>query len=174
MNQLQLFTYAEKYPFNIILIDGNPHFVGKEICTALGYANHNKAMGDHCKGVAFRYPLQTAGGLQETRIINEPDMLRLIVNSKLPSAQEFERWVFETVLPSIRKNGSTWVHWQIATPTRYSVQITCGSSHAASAATTSRDSASSDVSTSASNCWSPPMVSIADCRASARTWSFET
>lgn len=105
MSQLQLFTYADKYPFNVIVIDGNPHFVGKEICEALGYANHNKAMGDHCKGVTKRYPLQTAGGLQDVRVISEPDMLRLIVNSKLPSAQEFESWVFEKVLPSIRKTG---------------------------------------------------------------------
>ena len=106
MDQLQLFTYADKYPFNVILIDGNPHFVGKEICDALGYKNHNDAMNDHCRGVAKRYPIADAlGRVQETRIISEPDMLRLIVNSKLPSAQEFEAWVFEDVLPSIRKTG---------------------------------------------------------------------
>jgi len=50
-------------------------------------------------------PLQTKGGLQETRIINEPDLFRLIVNSQLPAAEQFEKWVFEEVLPAIRKTG---------------------------------------------------------------------
>ncbi|XJC73322.1 Bro-N domain-containing protein [Delftia tsuruhatensis] len=44
--------------------------------------------------------------MQDVRVISEPDMLRLIVGSKLPAAERFERWVFEEVLPSIRKTGS--------------------------------------------------------------------
>lgn len=87
-------------------IDGEPYFVGKDVAEALGYTNPSKAIGDHCKGVAKRYPLQTGGGTQEVRVLSEPDMLRLIVNSTLPAAERFERWVFEDVLPSIRKTGS--------------------------------------------------------------------
>ncbi len=89
-----------------IEIDGAPWFIGKDIAEALGYANAADAVSKHCKGVAKRYPLQTAGGLQEVRIINEPDLYRLIVKSQLPDAQRFERWVFEEVLPAIRKTGS--------------------------------------------------------------------
>lgn len=85
---------------------GEPLFVGKDVCEALGYANDSDALGKHCKGVAKRYPLQTAGGMQNVRVLTEPDVLRLIVNSNLPAAQAFERWVFEDVLPTIRKNGS--------------------------------------------------------------------
>ncbi len=44
--------------------------------------------------------------MQEVRVLSEPDVLRLIVRSKLPEAQQFERWVFEEVLPAIRKTGS--------------------------------------------------------------------
>ena len=80
-------------------------FVGKDICETLGYANHNDAMNKHCKGVAKRYPLQTSGGMQEVRVLTEADVLRLVVNSKLPTAEAFERWVFEEVLPTIRKTG---------------------------------------------------------------------
>lgn len=87
-------------------IDGEPWFVAKDATEALGYANSSDAISTHCKGVAKRYPLQTNGGLQEVRIINEPDLMRLIVNSTLPAAGRFERWVFEDVLPSIRKTGS--------------------------------------------------------------------
>ena len=91
----------------IVLPNGEPGFVGKDVCDRLGYANPNKAMGDHCKGVPIRYPIPDAlGRTQETRILTEPDVLRLIVSSNLPAAQEFERWVFEEVLPSIRRTGS--------------------------------------------------------------------
>lgn len=86
-------------------IDGEPWFVGKDVAEVLGYADANKAVRDHCKGEPKRLPLQTAGGMQEVRVISEPDMLRLIVNSAMPAAERFERWVFETVLPSIRKTG---------------------------------------------------------------------
>lgn len=92
--------------------------MGKDVCDVLGYKNATDAMNQHCKGVAKRYPLQTNGGMQETRIINEPDMLRLIVGSQLPAAARFEAWVFEDVLPTIRKTGSYTVKRRKAEPTR--------------------------------------------------------
>lgn len=87
-------------------IDGEPYFVGRDVAEALGYVRPNDAIQQHCKGAAIHRPLQTGGGMQDLRVISEPDMLRLIVNSTLPAAERFERWVFEEVLPSIRKNGS--------------------------------------------------------------------
>lgn len=44
-----------------IVVDGEPHFVGADVCAALGFTNDSKAMGDHYKGVTIRYPLQTTG-----------------------------------------------------------------------------------------------------------------
>lgn len=100
-------------PFNfdgasirVVEISGESWFIGKDIAEALGYSNPSDAISTHCKGVAKRYPLQTPGGKQEVRVLSEPDVLRLIVNSTLPAAERFERWVFEDVLPSIRKTGS--------------------------------------------------------------------
>lgn len=87
-------------------IDGQPHFVGKDVAEALGYVNPSAAFTAHCKGIAKRYPLQTGGGVQEVRMLAEPDVLRLIVNSTLPAAERFERWVFEEVLPAIRQTGA--------------------------------------------------------------------
>lgn len=87
-------------------IDGEPFFVGKDVAEALGYARPNDAIQQHCKGAAKHRPLQTGGGVQEMRVVSEPDMLRLIVNSTLPAAVRFERWVFEVVLPSVRRRGS--------------------------------------------------------------------
>lgn len=85
---------------------GEPWFVAKDVCDLLGYANPSDAVGRHCKGVVKRYPLQTAGGMQDVRVLSEGDTLRLVVNSAMPAAQEFEAWVFDEVLPIIRRTGS--------------------------------------------------------------------
>ena len=102
-------TPFQSTDFNIraVELDGAPWFVGKDIAEALGYKDTVNAIKQHCKGVAKHHPIiDSLGRNQEVRIINEPDMLRLIVNSTLPAAEKFERWVFEDVLPSIRKTGS--------------------------------------------------------------------
>lgn len=105
MNSAVIPFQYQSHAIRTVTIDGEPWFVGKDVAEALGYKNASNAMTDHCKGVAKRYPLQTAGGVQEIRVIHEADVLRLIVSSTLPEAQAFEHWVFEEVLPSIRKTG---------------------------------------------------------------------
>lgn len=105
MGALQIFSFQGK-PVRVVDIEGEPHFVGRDVTERLGYANANKAMNDHCKGVTKRYPLETPGGMQETRVLGEPDVLRLILKSNKPEAEEFERLVFEEILPTIRKTGS--------------------------------------------------------------------
>ncbi len=96
----------EDRPVRIVEEDGQTFFVGKDVCALLGYSNPNKAMKDHCKGITKRYPLSTSGGTQTVRVIGEPDVMRLICGSKLPEAVRFEKWVFEEVLPTIRKTGA--------------------------------------------------------------------
>lgn len=105
MNAITPYTF-EGAAVRALGIDGEPWFVGKDVAEALGYKDPTTAIRSHCKGVHKQHPLQTAGGVQEVRVLSEPDVLRLIVNSTLPAAERFERWVFEEVLPSIRKNGS--------------------------------------------------------------------
>jgi prophage antirepressor-like protein len=86
--------------------NGSQLFVGRDACEILGYANPSDAMTRHCRGVVKRYPIRDSlGRTQEARVLSEPDVLRLIVSSQLPAAQEFERWVFEDALPTIRKTG---------------------------------------------------------------------
>lgn len=85
---------------------GATWFVGRDVAQALGYANAADAMDKHCRGIAKRYTLQTAGGPQELRVLSEGDVLRLIVRSRLASAERFERWVFDVVLPQIARTGS--------------------------------------------------------------------
>lgn len=94
---------------------GEPLFVGKDICDALGYADHTNAMKQHCRGVAKRHPISDSlGRTQDTRVLTEPDVMRLMVNSTLPAAEAFERLVFEEILPTIRKTGAYVPPQQIA------------------------------------------------------------
>ncbi len=108
MSDLSVFAF-DSQAVRVVMVDGEPWFVGKDVAEALGYTNPQKAVRDHCKAP------KPVGGEQnvhphrldpQTVIISEPDMLRLIVGSKLPAAERFERWVFEEVLPSIRKTGA--------------------------------------------------------------------
>lgn len=89
-----------------VLIDGAVWYVAKDVCQILGYADTVNAAKQHCKGVVKRHPLQTVRGIQHLRIIDRSDVLRLITHSKLPTAQRFEKWIFEEVLPSILETGS--------------------------------------------------------------------
>ncbi|KFF48117.1 hypothetical protein GY26_16165 [Gammaproteobacteria bacterium MFB021] len=84
--------------------DGDTLFVARDIAAALGYARPTKAIQDHCRGVLKR-DIPTVSGVQAFSVIREPDVYRLIVKSKLPSAERFEAWVFEEVLPAIRRHG---------------------------------------------------------------------
>ncbi len=83
---------------------GEPWFVARDVAAALGYAVPDKAVRDHCKG-ATDLVAPSAGGPQRVRAIREPDVYRLVMKSKLPSAGKFEKLVFEEILPSIRKKG---------------------------------------------------------------------
>ena len=105
-NSLQVFDSQEFGNIRVAVAEnGNPIFCARDVATALGYKNPNDAISKHCKGIAFRYPLPTDGGEQLARFITEGDMYRLIASSKLESAQQFETWVFDDVLPSIRSHG---------------------------------------------------------------------
>lgn len=105
MSNVVPFTF-DNIAIRTIEIDGEPWFVARDVAIALGYVDATNAIKQHCKGVVKRHPLETAGGTQHPRIIAEADVLRLIVGSRLPAAEAFERWVFEVVLPTIRRSGT--------------------------------------------------------------------
>ena len=102
---LQAFTNHEFGTIRTITSGGQILFCGRDVAAALGYANTKDALARHCKGVVNHYPLETAGDIQQVRFISEGDLYRLIVSSKLPAAEQFEAWVFDDVLPPIRRHG---------------------------------------------------------------------
>lgn len=105
MNELQVFNSKEFGDIRTTEIDGKPYFVANDVATALGYKRPADAVTAHCKGsVKHRY--LTDGGEQELKVIPEGDIYRLTVRSKLPSAEKFEKWVFDEVIPSIHQYGA--------------------------------------------------------------------
>lgn len=104
MNELQIFNSPEFGDIRTVEIDGKPYFVANDVARALGYVETAKAIRTHCKGVS-EMDIPSKGGIQCMKVIPEGDIYRLIVRSKLPSAEKFETWVFDEVIPSIRKNG---------------------------------------------------------------------
>lgn len=104
MSNLMVFNNQDFGQVRTLTIENKPYFVGKDVATILGYSNPTKAISTHCKGVS-KMGMPTDGGLQEMLIIPEGDIYRLIIKSKLPQAEKFESWVFDEVLPQIRKTG---------------------------------------------------------------------
>lgn len=105
--QMKVFNHEQFGNVRIIEEDGRMLFCGIDVTKALGYANPRKALSDHCRCVTKRYAPhpQAPDKKIEMSFIPEGDVYRLITHSKLPSAERFERWVFDEVLPSIRRTG---------------------------------------------------------------------
>lgn len=107
MNELQIFKNPEFGQIRTVTVNSKPHFIASDITKALGYTNSSKAINDHCRWVTKCYiphPQSNVKSL-EVNAIPEGDLYRLITHSELPSAEKFEAWVFDEVLPSIRKHG---------------------------------------------------------------------
>ena len=101
---LQIFNNEEFGKIRTVKKNDVVYFAGSDVAKALGYAIPHKAVQTHCKGV-LKWNIPTDSGNQDVLFITEGDVYRLIMRSKLPSAERFESWVMDEVLPSIRKNG---------------------------------------------------------------------
>lgn len=104
MNDLQIFSSPEFGELRTIEEGDKIYFVASDAAKMLGYAKPSNAISTHCKG-ALKRGIPTGGGIQQMNVISEGDLYRLIVHSELPSAEKFESWVFDEVLPAIRKTG---------------------------------------------------------------------
>jgi prophage antirepressor-like protein len=106
MNEVQIFDFEGFRGVRVIIRDGEPWFVAKDVCDILEIENSRdvvaKQLDDDEKGVAKIY---TPGGTQEMNIVNESGLYNLIFRSNKPVARAFRKWVTSVVLPSIRKTG---------------------------------------------------------------------
>ena len=104
-NELEIFKNEDFGEIRTLLINDKPYFCASDIAKVLGYSNTRDAISRHCKGVV-KSDIPTNSGIQTVSFIPEGDIYRLIVKSKLPSAERFETWVMDEVLPTIRKHGA--------------------------------------------------------------------
>lgn len=114
MSKIQEF-FNEKFGMvRTVVVDGHVYFVGIDIAKALGYSNAAKAVTTHCKRpVKTEIDVSSQNGnahkarkSQEMLVITKSDIYRLIVKSKLDTADKFESWIFDEVLPTIEKTGA--------------------------------------------------------------------
>jgi prophage antirepressor-like protein len=107
-NLIQKFHSKEFGSIDILLDGEKLYFPAAECARILGYSNPHKAVRDHCSedGRTNRSVIDRLGRTQTMQYINEGNLYRLIVRSKLPAAMRFEKWIFDEVLPCIRKHGA--------------------------------------------------------------------
>lgn len=113
MNEIRIFENSAFGELEVREIEGKVYFPATTCARMLGYTNPHKAIKDHCahltkrEGVCRTVNQHGVESFQIVKInyIPEGDLYRLIVHSRLPAAEEFERWVFDEVLPSIRQTG---------------------------------------------------------------------
>ena len=108
MTEIQIFNNTDFGEIRTLEENGQVLFCGSDVSKALGYADTPKAIKTHCKedGWVIRPVIDNIGRTQQAKFINEGNLYRLIVNSKLPTAEKFERWVFDEVIPTIHKHGA--------------------------------------------------------------------
>ena len=106
MSQLpQVFNYQE-HNIRVILRDGQPWWIAKDVCEVLEINQTTRAverLDDDEKGMSL---IHTPGGEQEMLTVNEPGLYSLILGSRKPEARVFKRWITHEVIPSIRKHGA--------------------------------------------------------------------
>ena len=103
-NKIEVFKNEQFGEVRTILEGEKVLFCAADVAKALGYTNPNKAVNDHCRAITKR-STPISGKVQSINFIPEGDVYRLIIRSKLPAAEKFELWVFDEVIPTIRKTG---------------------------------------------------------------------
>ena len=87
-------------------VDGRIFFRASQAAEKLGYRNPRKAIRDHCRqhGILI-HSVYTQTGRKEVKYISEGNLYRLIIASRLPKARQFESWIFDEMLPELRRKG---------------------------------------------------------------------
>ncbi|MDR0618292.1 MAG: hypothetical protein LBG17_00140 [Bacteroidales bacterium] len=109
----ELFTFDHNHkPIRVEMIDGEPWFVAKDVCDVLGITVTGHTFQNFPDNECGRYNIPTTSSgkskareTQEMLIVNEPGLYRLIFKSRKPEAEKFKTWVFEVILPVLRKTG---------------------------------------------------------------------
>ncbi len=107
MNEIKIFEKEEFGQIRTVEIDGKPYFVASDVAKALGYVNDRDAISRHCRWVVkhdIPHP-QSKTKTLEVNVIPKGDVVRLAASSELTTAEKFESWIFDEVIPSVLDNG---------------------------------------------------------------------
>ena len=88
--------------------NGKTWIAGVDVAKALGFKNPSNAVKNHCKPnrtIKHRLNSRLNNGKYDLTFIEESNFYRLVIKSTLPSAEKFQDWVVEDVLPSLRETG---------------------------------------------------------------------
>lgn len=105
MTALQLFKF-EHEPVRVVLVDGEPRFVARDVCTAIGLSNVSMALARLDPDEKGVNPIDTPGGQQQMTTVTESGLYSLVLRCDKKEAAKFRRWVTHKVLPEIRRTGS--------------------------------------------------------------------
>jgi prophage antirepressor-like protein len=106
-HQISHFYFQHSSFVRVQVTDGEPWFCLKDACEILGISNSRDLMIKQLDkaGVDKIYITDSLVRQQLTTFINEPNLYRVIFRSNKPEARQFQDWVFNDVLPTIRKTG---------------------------------------------------------------------
>lgn len=109
-SNVKLFEKEEFGKVRVVMQGEDPWFVASDVAKALGYANPQEATREHCRKVnKITQPSESLPSVKcpptFINIIPKSDVYRLVMRSNLPRAVEFQDWICEEVIPSIRKTG---------------------------------------------------------------------
>lgn len=116
MDNLKIFEHPKFGAIRTVVENGKTLFCGADAAKALGYKRPNDAVTTHCRGTVKRRITDSIGREQEMNFITEGDLCRLAAKSELPGADEFERWIFDEVIPSVLRNGGYIMGQESMTP----------------------------------------------------------
>lgn len=112
---VQVFDNDQFGQIRVVTTDGEPWFVAKDVCDALGIdTNHIREALDDDEVNTLR--ITEGKGNPNKTIITEAGLYSLILRSRKPEAKAFKRWVTHEVLPSIRKSGGYMIAKPEETP----------------------------------------------------------
>jgi anti-repressor protein len=103
-NQIQIFNFNSTQ-VRLQIINNKEYFCAKDVCTILEIKNNRQALSRVSHEDVIMTDAPTNSGIQQMSFVNEAGLYALIFQSKKPEATEFKKWVFDKILPSIRKTG---------------------------------------------------------------------
>jgi prophage antirepressor-like protein len=100
----------------VVLIDGEPWLVAKDVCEVLGLADVSRSCERLDDDEKDTHTVSTLGGDQDMIVISESGFYRLVMTSRKPSVKKFQKWITSEVIPSIRKTGTYSIAHPVSVP----------------------------------------------------------